>query len=233
MRSQDEVLVMKYHYSIQVQQGMPLWLLDLSPLLPGASVFEGKLPLKNKSSSPNLRAAHISQSFGQRNVILRSASRKGIQPQGAGELAAALCSGSLMFGCAGTFSVVWREMYLVLFQLKLGSRGAVGGFFMSLRWAESSQVSQSVLPTISRAVSDWRFFLASSDDSHELSFLFVYCLVFIHYSSVLFFISCKKMKNIISTFPFSLALFNLFFAQGFTDRKAWNSLGSLEHWALL
>lgn len=56
----------------------------------------------------------------------------------------------------------------------------------------------------SRAVSDGRFFLASSDDSHKLSFLFVYRLVCTHFSSALFLISCNKMKNIITLFPFSL-----------------------------
>lgn len=61
-----------------------------------------------------------------------------------------------------------------------------------------------------KATCDWhssiwsKVFLASSDDSHKLSFPFVYCLVFTHYSSVLVFISCKKMKNIITMFPFSL-----------------------------
>lgn len=61
-----------------------------------------------------------------------------------------------------------------------------------------------------KATCDWhssiwsKVFLVSSDDSHELSFLFVYCLVFTHYGSLLVFVSCKKMKNIITMFPFSL-----------------------------
>lgn len=117
---------------------------------------------------------------------------------------------------------------LVLFQPKIGStEEAVGGLFISLRWAESSQVFQWILPMTSRAVSDGRFFLASCDDSHKLSFLFVYCLVCTHYSSVLFLISCNKMKTHYYTISLQFRIFNLFLVQGFANRKVWNSLGSL------
>lgn len=83
-----------------------------------------------------------------------------------------------------------------------------------------------------KATCDWhssiwsKVFLGSSDDSQYLSFLFVYCLVFTHYSSVLLFLSCKKMKNITAMFPFSLGFLTFFLVQGFTNRKIRNSLGS-------
>lgn len=76
---------------------------------------------------------------------MRSASRKGTEPQGTEQLAAARYSGSLMFDCVGhvhVFSYL-GEIYLVLFQLRIGStEEAVGGLFISLRRAESSQVFQ-------------------------------------------------------------------------------------------
>lgn len=140
-----------------------------------------------------------------------------------GQLAAVLYAGSLMFDCVG-HAHVFRylgEIYFVLFQPKIGrAEEALGGLFISLRWAKSSQVLQWMSPMTSRAVSDWRFFLASSDDSHELSFLFVYCLVFTHYSSVLFFISCKNMKNIITTFPFSLGFLTFSWCEASRTEKS-------------
>lgn len=67
------------------------------------------------------------------------------------------------------------------------------------------QPGVSVKATCDRHSSIWsKVFLGSSVDSQQLSFLFVYCLVFTHYGSVLVFVSCKKMKNIITTFPFTL-----------------------------